>query len=411
MTLCSLRRSFFPPSVMSDSKEGVPRSSDDPPRVVIINLGILIPGIVLSAIVLMAFAYTALQRRSRPHLRRVSFRLLVYALISNFILGLTLIPMETLMTGPISPAGCTFAAFASNASLLFSACMYSCMAINLQLVLIHGVNGLMMEKYYVLGSSLLVGVCNITPLAVGGQLGFYDNLCWFSNPNPVERFRWMVGTQSFWLFLMASLELVCFVILMSYMLRRRMVMKRIHSDISVEMNASQNAAYSTAPIVQFRAIILRITLYPLLSCILGFSGTTLDLYLGKQVGDSELNDKLTVLDHCIFNARPFLYAMLAATDPSFLRAVGALREQNTGTARSQFRGSRSNVPSLHAWTLADGTKTEGEISESMVRRSLDAVGRPQQTEADHTTCSRHQKGIEWHSDVVESRRESIECQI
>jgi hypothetical protein len=67
----------------------------------------------------------------------------------SFILGVTLIPMETLMTGPISPAGCTFAAFASNvrprttrirplypdllqASLLFSACMYFCMALNLQ---------------------------------------------------------------------------------------------------------------------------------------------------------------------------------------------------------------------------------------------------------------------------------------
>jgi hypothetical protein len=32
----------------------------------------------------------------------------------SFILSVTLIPMETLMRGPISPAGCTFAAFASN---------------------------------------------------------------------------------------------------------------------------------------------------------------------------------------------------------------------------------------------------------------------------------------------------------
>jgi hypothetical protein len=78
----------------------------------------------------------------------------------------------------------------------------------------------MMEKYYVIGSSLLVAVCNFPPLA-GGQLGFYDNLCWFSNPDPVVRFRWIFGTQTFWMVLMASSELVCFVILMSYMLRRR----------------------------------------------------------------------------------------------------------------------------------------------------------------------------------------------
>jgi hypothetical protein len=67
----------------------------------------------------------------------------------SFILSVTLIPTETLMTGPISAAACTFAVFASNVcptaasirplypdllqtSLLFSAGMYFCMALNLQ---------------------------------------------------------------------------------------------------------------------------------------------------------------------------------------------------------------------------------------------------------------------------------------
>ncbi|KAJ7858361.1 hypothetical protein B0H14DRAFT_3635170 [Mycena olivaceomarginata] len=367
----------------------------------VLILGILIPGIVFSALVLMAFAYAASQRRSRPHLHRVSFRLLVYALVSNFILGVTLIPMETLMTGPISPAGCTFAAFASNASLLFSACMYFCMALNLQLVLIHGVNGLMMEKYYVIGSSLLVGVCNITPLAVGGQFGLYDDLCWFSNPDPVLRFRWMVGMQSFWLFLMASSELVCFVLLMSYMLRRWMFVKRIRLEISAEMTPSQQA-----PILRFRAIILRITLYPLLSCVLGFSGTTVDLYLAKHLENTELKVQLTVLDQCIFNARPFLYAVLAATDPSFLRAIDALRnlhpsagsQQTSNTLKCQSLSSRSTTSSSDTRTLADGNNAEGD---GMVRQSLDAAARPQtKTEAvvNHTCTHRDpEEGIERHS--------------
>ncbi|KAJ6493348.1 hypothetical protein C8R45DRAFT_989524 [Mycena sanguinolenta] len=392
---------------MSDSKDH--SSFDEHLRTVV--LGILISGIIFSAMVLVAFAYTASQPRSRAHLHRVSFRLLVYALISNFILGLTLIPMEMLMTGPISPAGCTFAGFASNASLLFSACMYFCMALNLQLVLIHGVNGFMMQKYYVIGSSLLVGVCNITPLAVGGQLGFYDNLCWFSNPDPVLRFRWLLGTQSFWLFLMAFSELVCFVCLMSYMLRRRMAMRRIRSDISAEMSAVQYAAYSAAPILQFRAVILRITLYPLLSCVLGFSGTALDLYLAKHLGNTESNVQLTAWDQCIFNARPFLYAMLAATDPSFLRAIGALRlgagsedsQQSIGAAKSQARSSGSTMPYLCMRTLADGNEAEGESSESMVRQSPDAADL-------HHTCT-HRDPEERHSNVVESRNDSVEFQI
>ncbi|KAF8175049.1 hypothetical protein K438DRAFT_1979927 [Mycena galopus ATCC 62051] len=385
-------------------------------------LGILILGIVLSAMVLMAFAYTASQRRSRPYLHRVSFRLLVYALISNVIFAVALIPMEMLMTGPISPAGCTFAAFASNASILFSACMYFCMALNLQLVLIHGVNGLMMEKYYVIGSSLLVGITTIIPLVAGQFKGVYDDFCWFSNPNPVLRFRWLVGTQEFWILFMASLELVCFGILMLYMLRLRMSLKRIHSDISAEMTALQRAAYSAAPILQFRGIILRITLYPFLSSVLNFSGSTLDLYLAKHLENTELNSRLDIIDRCIFNARPLLYAVLAAADPSFIRAIDALRDlhpsvgsdgsqQSSSTTKSQFRSSPSTIPSLCTRTSAHGNKTISRSAENRMRQSLDAAGPPQQTEADTCMHRDPEEGVEQHSNGVEGRKDSIEFQI
>ncbi|KAJ7708422.1 hypothetical protein B0H16DRAFT_1704060 [Mycena metata] len=388
---------------MSDSKKHTPSSFDDHLRDLV--RGILMPGIVLSAMVLMAFAYTASQRRARPHLHRVSFRLLVYALVSNFILSVTLVPMENLMKGPPSSAGCTFAAFASNGSLLFSACMYFCMALNLQLVLIHGVNGLIMEKYYVIGSSLLVGVCTISPLAAGQFKGLYNDLC------DDLKFRWLVPTQSFWILLMASSEL--------------MSVKRTRSDISAEMTALQYAAYSAAPILQFRGIILRIVLYPFLSCVLNFSGSTLDLYLAKHLENTELNFRLNVLDDCIFNARPFLYALLAATDPSFIRAIGALRnlhpsagsdgsQRSSSTAKSRSQSSCSTAPSLYTRTLANGNKAEGQSAESIVRQSLDAAGRPRQTEADvhHTRTHRDpEEGIERHSNVVEGRKDSIEFQI
>ncbi|KAF7343996.1 hypothetical protein MVEN_01688800 [Mycena venus] len=442
---------------MSDSEEHVRSSSVKYQRDLL--LGILISGIVLCAMVLMAFAYTASQRRSRPYLHRVSFRLLVYAMVSNLILAVTMIPMEALMTGPISPAGCTFAGFASDASLLFSACMYCCMALNLQqvrslqnrtlseltvarLVLIHGVNGLMMEKYYVIGSSLLVAVCNIPPLA-WGQLGFYDNLCWFSNPDPVLRFRWIFGTQTFWMVLEAFTELVCFIILMSYMVRRRMYVKRIRSDISAEMSALQHATYSAAPILQFRGIILRIStvsrvyathlygtyrvddaaLYPFLSCVLNFSGSTLDLYLARHQENAEMNARLNALDQSIFCARPFLYAVLAATDPSFLRAIRALRNipssagpdgsQQNGTAKLQSRGSRTTRLTLYTQTLTDGSKAGGESAESMVSQSLDAAGHPERTEVDVPPRMHRdpEEGIERHSNVVEGCKDSIECQI
>ncbi|KAJ6527698.1 hypothetical protein B0H19DRAFT_1195534 [Mycena capillaripes] len=408
------RRSFFLRAAMSASKEHVLSSFDNHQRDLV--RGILIPGIVLSAMVLVAFAYTASQRRSRPHLRRVSFRLLAFAMVSDFVFSVTLIPIETIITGPISAAGCTFAAFVSNASLLFSACMYFCMALNLQLVLVHGVNGLMMEKYYVIGSSLLVTVCNLSPLAAG-QFGPYNGVCSFSNPDPVLRIRWLVGAQSFWILLMASSELVCFVILLSYMMRCQMAVKRVRSEISAKMTALQLAAYSAAPVLQFRGIILRITLYPLLSCALNFPGSILELYLAKHLGNAELNFRLRILDLCIFNARPFLYAVLAATDPSFIHAIGALQNPHLSADSNSSQQSRSTAqsprPSSDRRTLVDGNKDEGE-SASRRRQSVDAARRSQQTEAGvHNTRTHRdpEHGIAPYSNVVESRKDSIEFQI
>ncbi|KAJ7704796.1 hypothetical protein B0H17DRAFT_1326353 [Mycena rosella] len=142
------------------------------------NLGFAVSGAVMSALVLLGFAYAAWFPPSRKHLNRVSFRLLVYAMVSSVIYACSYIP--TLKVSHAS-AACTAAAFLTSiysrtpgftqTSLLFSAAMICCISLNLQLVLVHGVDGRMMEKYYVLGCAFLSAVCNITPLAAG-QFGF-----------------------------------------------------------------------------------------------------------------------------------------------------------------------------------------------------------------------------------------------
>jgi hypothetical protein len=47
------------------------------------TLGVCIPGVALSGLLLVAVAYLQRNPASRPHLNRVSFRLLVYALIAK----------------------------------------------------------------------------------------------------------------------------------------------------------------------------------------------------------------------------------------------------------------------------------------------------------------------------------------
>ncbi|KAJ7926232.1 hypothetical protein B0H13DRAFT_1090619 [Mycena leptocephala] len=125
-------------------------------------LGLSIPGVALSVLFLAVVAFLQWNPVSRPCLDRVSFRLLVYALIGNVIFGTVMFPP---MKGP-SP-GCTLISFLYATAPMFSASLFCCMAVNLQLVLIHGVNGNKMEKYYLLAAAFLCAACNIPPLAAG----------------------------------------------------------------------------------------------------------------------------------------------------------------------------------------------------------------------------------------------------
>jgi hypothetical protein len=86
------------------------------------------------------------------------------------------------------------------------------------LVIVHCINGNMMEKYYYIGSVVFVAICNITPYAAG-QYGYYNGDCWFNNPDPEVQFRWLVGSQTVWSLLMSTGEVVSFVVILGYMLR------------------------------------------------------------------------------------------------------------------------------------------------------------------------------------------------
>ncbi|KAJ7726170.1 hypothetical protein DFH07DRAFT_853174 [Mycena maculata] len=284
-----------------------------------------VPGLSLTTFLLLGFAYTAWNRTSRSYLNRVSFRLLVYAMISNIIVAAVSIPV---LTAP-SP-GCASIAFAANCALLFSSSMFFCMALNLLLVVIYGVNGRMMEKYYLIGSFVLSGVPSVTALAAG-QFGYYSpnntiGSCWFTNPDPMVQLRWVVGTQSIWIISMASFEVVAFIILVCFMMRPQQLAPCTPSKIS---DLSLEPAVPTAPILQYRAVVLRVGLYPLLSCVLNFPPCIVDLHLIINPVDTELNRSLNFLDLCIYSLRTLLYACLAATDPSFLRAVHSLRTTTT----------------------------------------------------------------------------------
>ncbi|KAF7360336.1 hypothetical protein MVEN_00763100 [Mycena venus] len=278
-------------------------------------MGLAIPSIIFIMVILTAYTWTAWNPVSRPHLNRVSFRLLVYALIANLAYAAGMISGLHLKPG----AACSGSTFFYNSCLMFAGVMFFCMALNLQLVLAYGVNGQKMEKYYILGAILLTLACNIPPYAAGA-LGFWElnQTCWYNSPDPAVQLRWFVGTQAFWMFLMSTCEVISFLMIIFHP-RVRAVMSRFNTS-SIPAQSHLNP-----PIVLNRKMIMRIALYPLFSCFLNFTGAILDLHTVLDTTYTEVNWRLGIVDLLVYDLRPLMYATLAATDPSFLRALCALR--------------------------------------------------------------------------------------
>ncbi|KAJ7246045.1 hypothetical protein C8J57DRAFT_1725028 [Mycena rebaudengoi] len=274
---------------MSSTKLHVPNALDAHKQDV--SLAFNITGIVLTAALLLGIACAAWNPVSRRHLNRVSFRLLVCALIANLIFAATSIPV---FSGP--SAGCSFMAFLGMSILMFSSCMFFCTALNLQLVLVHRLNGNSMEKFYYIGSVMVVAILNITPYAAG-QFGYYYGTCWFNDLRPDVQFRWLLWSQAIWILLMSS----------------------------GEVTFKSNGPIPNPAMMMYRNRILRIGLYPLLSCCLNFTGAILDIWLTKNPIATELQWRLSWVDFCAFALRPILYTLLAATDPGFLLAMRSLR--------------------------------------------------------------------------------------
>ncbi|KAJ7090685.1 hypothetical protein C8R44DRAFT_419753 [Mycena epipterygia] len=327
---------------MSNTKLHVPNALDAHIQDVVLTFNVT--GIGLTALLLLAIAYAAWNPVSRNYLNRVSFRLLVCALISNLIFAATSIPV---FSGP--SAGCSFMAFFGLSILMFSACMFFCTALNLQLVLVHHINGNSMEKFYYIGSVTAVAILNITPYAAG-QFGYYNSTCWFSDPRPDVQFRWLLGSQSVWILLMSTGEVVSFFMILEYMYRTH----RRSVKVLLDRSTSSFGTIPKPPIVMYRSIILRIGLYPLLSCSLNFTGSILDIWLTKNPVPTELQWRLSFVDLCVFSLRPILYTLLAAADPGFLRAMRALRNQrqskhstgSTSTNSHRMRRFSMNSPAL-----------------------------------------------------------------
>ncbi|KAJ6503730.1 hypothetical protein C8R45DRAFT_1185620 [Mycena sanguinolenta] len=309
-----------------------------------VALGLIIPGLGLTTVLLILYGYAAWNHVSRQYLDRVSFRLLTYALVAHLCFGVSVI------IGALVPdlrRRCALLSFLSNLCLVFSAGMFFSIAINLPLVLVLKVNGRKMEKYYVIGVTL-IGLGSNLASYVSGNLGWDDinETCWYSSEDPTALLHWFMGSQTVWILLASIGEAVAFMIIVWYLVAHRLVAEDIPTTYS---STASHRPGST--ILKFRNIILRIGLYPLVSCIFNISITVVEFYLfqnhKKYPGTPKPNLRLNLAVLAVYTGRPFIYGLLAATDPSFLRALHALRHPETELeAQSQVRTSTLDMSTI-----------------------------------------------------------------
>ncbi|KZV65579.1 hypothetical protein PENSPDRAFT_689741 [Peniophora sp. CONT] len=293
-------------------------------------------GLCFLVLVVIAAMYT--HQGSRVHLDRVSFRLMLYSLLANTVFGIVSAIGGTL-TGP--SIGCGLSIFLLQLTLEMSSFLLFCIALNLQLVVVHGVRGKHLEKYYVAFSIVTALAITVPPYAAG-QYG-WDPLvkdCWYTNDNQQQRLAWQIGTQLIWTGLTVTGEVVTACTVTTYMLRVHFRQKNILSAATSSRSSgsthperksrlrSGSSGSSLKPMSihanTYANVVIRIALYPFASCVINLTSIVCVIHATSTNGIQNGNDyRILLLSDFLYGGRAVVYALLAATDPALVRAVRA----------------------------------------------------------------------------------------
>ncbi|KAJ6506933.1 hypothetical protein C8R45DRAFT_1208868 [Mycena sanguinolenta] len=327
---------------------------NDHPRALSRLIALFITGVCLTFLVLCAYACALWNSVSRHCMDRVSLRLLVVALISNLGFGFSFL-FATVLAKETMP--CAFLTFFANLTQLFSAGMFFCMAFNLQLVIVHKVNGQKMEKFYYLGAAILATGCSVTPLAAGVHgWNQHSQSCWFVTRTTTETFRWSMGTDSFWNPFMAAGEALTFLSIMTFFISYQIASYRGRFGSNTVDLADRYQSW--LPLVKYRYTIIRIGLYPLVSCITNFSTALIDIHQLTH----PVSWRLEIVGLTIYSSRLTAYSLLAFTDPSFIRAAKNIWHHMRPSTISSKQTSWPTLTQISAEYTSNATLSSAQVS-------------------------------------------------
>ncbi|KAJ7042309.1 hypothetical protein C8F04DRAFT_994076 [Mycena alexandri] len=312
-------------------------------------------GAAFCGAVLIVIGIVAMSPVSRQHLDRVSFRILVWALAANTIFGVAN-AIGGKFTGPTW--ACGFTIFLLQFTLELSSFLLFSIALNLQLVVVHQVNGQKMERYYVLGS-WLISLGLTVPAYASRQYG-WDPLvedCWYSNPDTKARLAWQIGTQLFWTLLTVAGEVVTASTVVIFMVQHQLRKARTLSAAVIESRTRSRSGSVVAVNDRvahanvYRGIILRIVLYPVASALINLTSVACVMHATQKDGVHDWTGyRVLLLSDFVYGGRAVLYALLAATDPALVRAVRAFIQHSRGISPNATFASGGRSTTEHGPT-------------------------------------------------------------
>ncbi|KAG9224370.1 hypothetical protein PLEOSDRAFT_159773 [Pleurotus ostreatus PC15] len=284
-------------------------------------------GAGLCFLVLLVIAAVGIHPRSRSYLDRVSFRIVVYTLIANMIFGIS-----SAVGGSETGPGfiCGFSVFILQLTLHFSSCLLFAIALNLQLVIVHRLNGQKLEKYYLIVSAVIAIVLAVPPYATG-QYGWdpLERVCWYTSDNRHERVLWQATTQMGWTAITVIGEVTCSIVVLVFMMRHNARTRKIF--VPVRTFTETTTASGVVIANRHRNIIFRIGLYPIASCCVNLLSVATALHSTLSNGIHDRTDyNILLLSDTLYGGRAIVYALLAASDPALIRGVRALISHVTG---------------------------------------------------------------------------------
>ncbi|KAJ6583489.1 hypothetical protein DFH09DRAFT_1435958 [Mycena vulgaris] len=302
-------------------------------------------GAALCGAVLIAIGIVALNPVSRPHLDRVSFRILVWALAANTVFGVAN-AVGGKFTGPTW--ACGFTIWLLQLTLEMSSFLLFSISLNLQLVVVHHINGQKMEKFYIFGS-IIFSLCLTVPPYAAKQYG-WDPLvkdCWYSNDNPKERLAWQIGTQLFWTLLTVAGEIITASTVVIYMIRHQLRRNRLRTVATTRSRSGSVVSMKNdrgTHAQAYRGIIFRIVLYPIASALFNLTSVVCVIHATQQDGVHNWTGyRVLLLSDFVYGGRSVLYALLAATDPALVRAGRAFIQHSRGIYPSTTSGMHTTL--------------------------------------------------------------------